>query len=131
MRAAVIESGLVVNVIEVDSVDFLPNLVDASNEGAIGDSYADGVFTPAPPPPIPVPQQISMRQAKLMLLQAGYYDLVQPYIDGLTEPMKTAANISWNSGTCERDNEFVAQIGTALGMTDEQIDDLFIQAQYL
>jgi len=44
MRAHVIENGVVVNTIEVDSLDFIPNLVEAT-EGGIGWSYADGVFT--------------------------------------------------------------------------------------
>tara|TARA_R110000744_G_scaffold353041_1_gene459306 strand:- start:131 stop:466 length:336 start_codon:yes stop_codon:yes gene_type:complete len=44
MRAHVIEKGLVVNTIEVDSLDFMPNLVEAT-EGGIGWSYVDGIFT--------------------------------------------------------------------------------------
>ena len=44
MKAHIIENGLVVNTIEVTSLDFMPNLVEAT-EGSIGWSYADGVFT--------------------------------------------------------------------------------------
>jgi hypothetical protein len=44
MKAHVIENGLVTNTIEVDSLDFMPNLVEAT-EGGIGWSYVDGVFT--------------------------------------------------------------------------------------
>ena len=44
MKAHVIKNGVVVNTIEVDSLDFMPNLVEAT-EGGIGWSYADGVFT--------------------------------------------------------------------------------------
>lgn len=44
MKAHVIENGVVVNTIEVDSLDFAPNLVEAV-DGGIGWSYADGVFT--------------------------------------------------------------------------------------
>lgn len=47
MRAAVIENGKVVNIIEVQSLDFMPNLVEAGSAN-IGDSYADGVFYRAP-----------------------------------------------------------------------------------
>lgn len=43
MKAHIIENGVVVNTIEVDSLDFLPNLVEAT-EGSIGWSYIDGVF---------------------------------------------------------------------------------------
>ena len=45
MRVHVIESNTVTNTIEVDSLDFMPNLVEAT-EGGIGWSYTDGVFTP-------------------------------------------------------------------------------------
>jgi len=44
MRAHVIENGLVVNTIEVDSLDYMPNLVEAT-EGGIGWSYSNGVLT--------------------------------------------------------------------------------------
>ena len=47
MKAHVIENNIVTNTIVVDSLDFLPNLVEAT-EGGIGWSYSDGVFT-APP----------------------------------------------------------------------------------
>jgi hypothetical protein len=43
MKAHVIENGVVVNTIEVESLDFLPNLVEAT-EGSIGWTYANGVF---------------------------------------------------------------------------------------
>ena len=52
MKAHVIEDGMVVNTIVVDSLDIRPNLVEAT-EGGIGWSYADGVF--APPDTIPIP----------------------------------------------------------------------------
>jgi len=45
VKAHVIENGIVTNTIEVDSLDFMPNLVEAT-EGGIGWAYADGVFTP-------------------------------------------------------------------------------------
>ena len=44
MKAHVIGNGVVANTIEVDSLDFLPDLVEAT-EGGIGWTYSDGVFT--------------------------------------------------------------------------------------
>jgi hypothetical protein len=49
MRAYIIENGKVVNTIEVESLDFMPGLIEAT-EGGIGWTYANGVFT-APPEP--------------------------------------------------------------------------------
>jgi hypothetical protein len=45
MKAHIITNGVVTNTIEVDSLDFMPGLIEAT-EGGIGWSYADGVFTP-------------------------------------------------------------------------------------
>lgn len=53
MQAHIIENGVVVNTIEVESLDFMPGLIEAT-EGGIGWTYADGVFT-APPEPAPAP----------------------------------------------------------------------------
>jgi len=44
MKAHVIENNLITNTIEVESLDLIPNLVEAT-EGSIGWSYVDGVFT--------------------------------------------------------------------------------------
>ena len=43
MKAHIIENGIVVNTIEVESLDLMPNLVEAT-EGTIGWAYSDGVF---------------------------------------------------------------------------------------
>jgi len=51
MRAHIIENGVVVNTIEVESLDFMPNLIEAT-QGGIGWSYANGVFTAPPEPEI-------------------------------------------------------------------------------
>ena len=43
MKAHIVENGIIVNTIEVDSLDVMPNLVEAT-EGVIGWSYSNGVF---------------------------------------------------------------------------------------
>lgn len=54
MRAHKIENGVVVNTIEVESLDVLPNLVEAT-EGGIGWAYANGAFTAPSEPEVVVP----------------------------------------------------------------------------
>ena len=49
MKAHVIENGVVVNTIEVDSLDVIPNLVEATS-GGIGWTYENGVFVHPPLP---------------------------------------------------------------------------------
>jgi hypothetical protein len=56
MRAHIIDNGIVTNTIEVESLDFLPNLVEAT-EGSIGWLYDGQTFTP-PPPPIKTPEEL-------------------------------------------------------------------------
>lgn len=45
MRAHVVENGVVINTILVESLNFLPGLIDASNGGKIGDLWDGEVFT--------------------------------------------------------------------------------------
>jgi hypothetical protein len=52
MKAHIIENNLVVNTIEVESLDFLPNLVDGSM-GGIGWTFTDGNLMPPDEPQIP------------------------------------------------------------------------------
>lgn len=57
MKAHIIEDGIVANTIEVDSLGFMPNLVEAT-EGSIGWLFDGQTFTnprPAEPDPTPAP----------------------------------------------------------------------------
>jgi hypothetical protein len=85
---------------------------------------------PAPAPgPQPVPSSVSMRQARLALLGAGALAGVDAAITALPEPTRTAARITWEySGEVQRHNGLVSQLGPALGLTEAQIDALFIAA---
>jgi hypothetical protein len=79
-----------------------------------------------------VPPSILMRQARLCLRRNGLLSAVQPAIDALPEPDRTDAQIEWDhSGAVERDRGFVLQIAQALGISDEQLDALFIEAATL
>lgn len=128
MRAHVINDGVIANTIEVDSLDVIPGLVDASIGGSIGDSIVNGAVVPKPAPPAPVvPSEITMRQARLVLLSAGKLAAVDAAIDAMSEPTKSAARIEWEySSAVQRHNGFVSQLGPALGLTEAQIDAMFV-----
>lgn len=80
----------------------------------------------------PVPQEITMRQARLVLLEHGLLANVQPAIDSLPEPAKTKAQIEWDySNALQRDNQFVSVLGAALGLSAQDIDNLFIEGATL
>ena len=132
MRAHVIENGVVVNTVEVESLDALPGLVAAQGGEGIGWLY-DGISFTSPPQPTPlVPQEVTMRQARLALLENNLLVNVQPAINSLPEPDKTKAQIEWEySNALQRNNPFVSTLGAALGLSSQDLDDLFIQAAAL
>ncbi|QZP07777.1 hypothetical protein [Caenibius sp. WL] len=78
------------------------------------------------PDPAPVvPEVVSRRQALLALEGAGQLDAVE----ALVAQLPRSAQIEWANATeFRRDHYLIAQIGTALGLTEQQIDALFIEA---
>ena len=79
-----------------------------------------------------VPQEVTMRQARLALLDAGLLSSVQTAINSLQEPAKTKAQIEWDySNALQRDNSFVSVLGSALGLNEAALDNLFIAASKL
>lgn len=133
MRAHIIESGVVVNTVEVETLGVLPGLVAAQGNEGIGWLYdGDGIFTPPQPLPVQAPQEVTMRQARLALLDVGLLANVQTAINSLPEPAKTKAQIEWDySNALQRSNPFVTTLGTALGLDSTALDNLFIQASTL
>lgn len=91
--------------------------------------------TPEPADPIvpAVPQQVTMRQARLALLGAGLLDDVDAAIASVPDPVqRKAAQIEWEyASTVERQSAFVQQLAAGLGLSAEQMDDLFVQAAKL
>jgi hypothetical protein len=91
--------------------------------------------TPEPADPIPVPviTSVTMRQARLALLGVGLLDDVDAAIASIEDPTaKRAAQIEWEyANTLERNSTWVQNLATALGLTEEQLDDLFTEASKL
>lgn len=134
MRAHVVTDGVITNTIEVASLDALGDTMTliAADTGQIGWLVVDGVISEPPPKPVPVPQSVTMRQARLALHAAGLLSGVDAAIASLSEPAKTAAQIEWEyASAVERNAGLVPAMAAALGMTDAQIDDLFITAATL
>jgi len=70
--------------------------------------------------------KVSMRQARLALYNQGLLESVDTQIATLDEPARTLAGIEWrHSDTIERVSPLVATVGTALNLSDEQLDSLF------
>jgi len=133
MRAHQIVNGIVVNTIEVAALDVLPGLVAA--EGAIGDHYADGVFTPPEPviPPVIIPTIVTRKQARKALALAGLFDEVQPAIDAIADPLqRRLVQIDWDdSESYARTDSTLLTLASGIGQGDAALDALFLAASGL
>ena len=124
MKYAIIENGIVVN-IAVANAPLDSNWVDGTG-AQIGDEYVGGKFV-RPAIIVPVPESVTRRQAKVSLLQAGLLDEVEAGIEAITDEMtRRIARIEWDSAQeVRRDWPLLVQIAGQIGITDEQLDDLF------
>lgn len=83
---------------------------------------------PAPVIVSGVPQTVTMRQARLALLASGLLDDVTAAVAGAGE----AAKIEWEyASDVSRNAMLIQTLGGALGLTDEQLDGLFVLAATL
>jgi hypothetical protein len=91
--------------------------------------------TPAPPTigTVSKPTSVTMRQARLALLQAGYYSSVQTAINAIEDPVqKQASQIEWEyAATVDRNSSFTQGMATALGLSEQDMDNLFMLAASL
>lgn len=97
---------------------------------AIAGDYGDiqPYVEPEPLPPV-IPSVVTMRQARLALLQAGLLPLVETAIASMESP---AAQIEWDySQEVNREQPLVKQLAEALNLTSDQLDNLFLEASKL
>lgn len=73
-----------------------------------------------------VPNSITMRQAKLHLLELGLLDEVESIISS-----NRAWQIEWSGSTVERVSPLIEVLKTTLALTDDVVDDMFIAAKLL
>lgn len=79
-----------------------------------------------------IPSTVTPRQARLALLQSNLLDQVTTAINSMPEPDKSKAEIEWEYAvSIERNSDWVNNLGTALGLTAEDLDNLFTQAATL
>lgn len=129
MRAHVIEREKIVNTIEIERLDLVPELrlIDASLGGKIGDRVVDGVVIPSANP-IP-PARVPMLNAHLVLIDAGWMPALRAHLDAMPgiEGEKARAYFA-QALTLSRDHPLVQSIPAALGKTEAEVDALFIAA---
>lgn len=85
--------------------------------------------TPIPySPPQTEIKVVTPRQARLALFQAG----LLPSVEASVEQAGGETKITWEYATeVNRDDPLIQSIGQSLGLTEQQIDDLFTQAATL
>jgi predicted transcriptional regulator len=75
------------------------------------------------------PKSVTMRQARLALLEAGLLDNVQNTVAGMQGPEGAAARIEWEySSTMVRSQPLITAMAAALKLTDADVDALFLSA---
>ncbi len=76
-----------------------------------------------------VPQTVTMRQCRIALLDAGLLDAVQSSIATMPGADGERARIDWEYALdVRRDWPLINALGSQLGLTEQQIDELFIAA---
>lgn len=84
------------------------------------------------PPPAPprVPEKITRAQGRLVLYRVGLWPAVLAFVAGITDPDEAfEADAALNHTVdWERSSPFLRRAALALGLDDEQLDGLFIQA---
>lgn len=108
----------VVAVIDEDGVSRISGLASALvPDGAIVDPYIES--------PAPIPAVVTMRQARLALLQGGLLTAVNAAIAAGTEEDK----ITWEYATeVKRDDDLVKNMAVALNLSETDLDNLFALA---
>ncbi len=105
--------------------DVTPPSFDPATAGCFwrGDHWE---IVQAQPPVEPVPASVTMRQARLTLLQSGLLTQVNAAIANMPGAEGDAARIEWEyAQEARRDSPLLAQLAGALGLSDAQLDDLF------
>jgi len=80
-----------------------------------------------------IPRAVTKRQAKEALIRNGLYQAALDALEGIVDPTEKAiAQNYWSeSQEFQRANPVLTQMATAIGMTDADLDDLFLQASKL
>lgn len=125
MKAHIIENGIVVNTIKVESLDFMPNLIDGS-DGGIGWEYINGELI-EPTPIIEVPQTITKLQAMKQLKAIDKWNALKVVLASNED-----VNDEWVlSDNLNRTYPLVLGMAQALDISDEELDTLFVEASKL
>lgn len=92
------------------------------------------IWIPAPVEPVAIPESISPRQIRLWFIQNNIpLATVENAINGIEDVvLREITKVEWEySPYVERNHPMINNLGAALGLTPEQIDQAFITASNL
>lgn len=103
------------------------DITDLNPQPKEGWDFDGETFTPPAPPPAPVPQEVTRYQALAALHLNGRLEQVEALMaDPATD---TLTVLAWkNAQVFKRYSPLVLTMAQALGLSDQQVDALFIQA---
>lgn len=134
INAAILDGeGIVTNIIVLNDLSEHPGAINAAG-GVIGSTW-DGTrfITPAPQPQDQpsVPQTVTRAQGKAALIQAGYWPGVLAFVAAIEdETQRALAEVALHdTQEWQRSSPFLNAAAGGLGITDEQLDALFIAAR--
>ena len=112
-------NNAVVAVFDEDGISRMSMLASVLPEGTIIDPYI------APSPPIPT--TVTRFQALATLAAGGWLDVVHTYVDAL--PRSNVQRLAFENATdWERTSPTVNALATMLGLSNAQVDELFVAA---
>ena len=112
------------------AVDFpVPVIPQGSNavwNGAVFDFIPIPIDPPVEPSVVTIPQVVSFFQGCAALQAGGYLEAVESYMSG---PATAVEKLAWRTITeIRRASPLTSKLAAMLGLTDAQVDDLFILA---
>lgn len=125
MNYAIIENGKIVN-IAVSDTAIADNWIELQDGFSIGDNYTDGVFSKAEVV-VEVPQTITPRQLRLQLLSVGLLDEVE----ALCTTDRAMSIWFEYSLDFQRSHPMIETMAVQLGLTQDDMDNFFIEASKL
>lgn len=79
-----------------------------------------------------IPREIPNWRAKVILAGMGLLDTIHAAIEAMPEPDRTVASLAWNGDAkLARRGKTVLGLAASLGLSEEQLDALFIAAEAL
>ena len=125
------ESELIGIEITAENIDKMTNFVKPILlDGVITEGATPEEIEEATRPPVPL--EVALWKLKFVLLQMGLQQSILDSINQLPDPTKTAALYLWNDGTAvDRHSATIDLIKQSVGLSDRQVDDIFIQANLI